>query len=78
MSCPYCRGVGEHDYRCPLWTPNKKATIKCGICDEYIDEGEEYVEIDGWDYHKDCLTVDNLLDAIGVIAEEMSYELDCD
>lgn len=76
MSCPYCRGIGEHDYRCPLWQPSKKARVKCGYCDEYIFEGDDYVEINGWTYHKDCLTVNRLLDLMGVITKEMSYELD--
>lgn len=56
MSCPYCRGIGEHDYRCPLWQPSKKARVKCGYCDEYILEGDDYVEINGWTYHKDCFS----------------------
>lgn len=74
MSCPYCRGIGEHDYRCPMWEAGKKARIKCDDCDEYILEGEDYVELDGYFYHKECLTVDKVLDAIGVITKEMQYE----
>lgn len=74
MSCPYCRGIGEHDFRCPMWAVGKKARIKCEICDEYILEGEDYVEIESYCYHKDCLTVDRLLDAIGVMTKEMQYE----
>ena len=74
MSCPYCRGIGEHDFRCPMWTVGKKTRIKCEICDEYILEGEDYVGIESYCYHKDCLTVDRLLDAIGVMTKEMQYE----
>ena len=46
------------------------------LFDEYILEGDDYVEINGWTYHKDCLTVNRLLDLMGVITKEMSYELD--
>lgn len=74
MSCPYCRGIGEHDFRCPMWIAGKKARVKCEICDEYILEGEDYVEIESYYYHKDCLTVNRLLDAIGVMTKEMQYE----
>lgn len=31
MSCPYCRGIGEHDYRCPLWQPSKKQELSVVI-----------------------------------------------
>ena len=43
MSCPYCRGIGEHDYRCPLWESNKNY-IKCCYCNEDILLGEKYLE----------------------------------
>lgn len=61
MSCPYCRGIGEHDYRCPLWKSNKNY-IKCCYCNEDILLGEKYLE----NLYKNEYIHEECVDAAGI------------
>ena len=64
--CEYCHQSPCHP-RCPNYVPEKVYT--CTMCDEPIDEGEEYVDIDGDPCHFDCvddLTTKELLGFLDV------------
>ena len=56
MSCEYCMKIGgEHDSRCPKYTP-PKTNYYCDICDEGIYPGEEYIINDDDKYaHWECV-----------------------
>ncbi len=56
MSCDICGRTIEHDIRCPYYT-SPKTRHYCSICDNEINDGEEYIEnLDGEYVHYDCLT----------------------
>ena len=50
---------------CPN-APEPKSFGECEECRDEIYDGEEMVEIEGKTFHYDCLTVDNILEALGV------------
>ena len=52
--CEICRQFPCHP-RCPNYTP-PKIEHYCSICDEGIQNGEEYIENDSGDYaHWECI-----------------------
>ena len=56
MHCEYCMKIGgEHDSRCPNYTP-PKTNYYCDICEEGIYPGEEYIINDDDKYaHWECV-----------------------
>lgn len=56
MPCEYCLKIISHDYRCPNYEP-PKTRYQCYICENGIQNGEEYVRNFDEEYvHYDCLT----------------------
>jgi hypothetical protein len=53
------------DYRCPN-APDPEHIYECEFCDGGITSGEDFVEIDCKYYHKDCLSVDDLLELLDI------------
>lgn len=49
-----------HDRACPFYEPEETG-LYCAECGEPILKSDEYVKIGQKKYHKECLTVDNLL-----------------
>ena len=62
--CDVCWQV-PCDPRCPN-APEPEHIYECELCDSGITYGEEFVEIEGKYYHKDCLSVDDLLEALDI------------
>ena len=56
MPCEYCMKIGgEHDSRCPNYTP-PKTNYYCDICGDGIYPGEEYIVNDDNKYaHWECV-----------------------
>jgi len=52
--CTECR-QHPHHYLCPDYNP-PAGTRVCAACGTGIYEGEEYVEIDRYYYHYECLS----------------------
>ena len=71
MRCDICGRINGHLHSCPLETNDKKF-LRCSYCEDEIADGEDYVEINGEYYHKDCLSIDLLLDLIDVQIKEMT------
>lgn len=72
MACEFCRGITEHDYRCPNYEP-PKSNHYCSICGEGIYQGEDYVENSNDEYaHLECV------DTGSEMAEFLGYEVKCD
>ena len=69
--CSTCGHFGQHASWCPY--NDSEETFTCGCCDEGICEGEEYIEINGKHYHKECLLENycamELLEMFGVKVE---------
>ena len=54
MTCIYCNSLIGHHPRCPLYKP-PKSTHYCSICEDPIENGEEYIENDIGEYaHYEC------------------------
>lgn len=54
MACEYCRGIYEHDARCPLYKEPKHVHC-CSACGQGILDGEEYIVNDDGEYrHYEC------------------------
>ena len=61
---------------CPN-APEPKTIFTCKYCGEGIIAGDEYAEIDGVQYHTECLedmTIYSLLDMFGVVVETAEEE----
>lgn len=58
--CSMCMRTPCHP-RCPN-APEPEHIHECEFCDEGITAGDDFVEIGGKYYHKDCLGVDELLE----------------
>lgn len=55
MPCEYCLKEYGHTYRCPNYIP-PKTRYNCAICNEGIQNGEEYIVNDNDDYaHFECV-----------------------
>jgi hypothetical protein len=58
-----------HKSGCPN-APEPIAIYTCSCCGEGITLGEKFVEINGEDYHYDCVvhsyTVDEILELVGI------------
>lgn len=55
MACEYCRRSKGHDFRCPNYISPKPKYI-CKICEDAIQNGEEYIVNDDGEYaHWDCV-----------------------
>lgn len=55
MPCEYCLKEDGHTYRCPNYIP-QKTRYNCAICNEGIQNGEEYIVNDNDDYaHFECV-----------------------
>lgn len=73
MPCEYCMKIaGEHDSRCPNYTP-PKTNYYCDICKEGIYPGEEYIINDDDKYaHWECVDYGrNLAKWLGYEIKEM-------
>lgn len=62
--CSECLSTPCHP-RCPN-APDPEHIYECEFCDGGITSGEDFVEIDGKYYHKDCLSVDDLLELLDI------------
>lgn len=55
MACEYCHGEGYHYSKCPLYRA-LKTSYCCSICNEGIENGEEYIINDIGKYaHWECV-----------------------
>ncbi len=72
MQCDICGQINGHLNGCPVKPDGWE--IKCVRCGYGIANGDDYVELDGEYYHKDCLSVEFLLDYFGVSKGVMDYE----
>ena len=78
MPCEYCMKIGgEHDSRCPNYTP-PKTNYYCDICEEGIYPGEEYIVNDDNKYaHWECVDYGrDLAKWLGYEIKEMEDEYD--
>ena len=75
MSCEYCHQYGNRHPRCPLYEP-PKASRYCSICNEGIDDGEEYIENDcGECDRSECVNYGReLIKFLGYEIKEMNGE----
>lgn len=56
MACEYCRREGWHYSGCPLYEEPKYIHY-CSVCEEGIDNGEEYIVNEDNEYaHYDCVS----------------------
>lgn len=68
--CQYCGGITFHDPMCPFYDGSKDDTgLFCYDCGASIKTYDRYVKINGNYYHMDCLTVDSLLEILGLEVE---------
>lgn len=66
--CPVCRRYDEHHPSCPYADEPEPVSIgKCECCDKDIMTDEEYVELDGYKYHYDCLSVLSVREVLDVL-----------
>ncbi len=72
MQCNYCERINGHLHGCPLEVDDNR--IKCVRCGYGIADGDDYVELDGEYYHKDCLSINFLLDYFNVSKGIMEYD----
>lgn len=74
MACEYCRQIGTHHPRCPLYKP-QKSNRHCSLCNDVIVNGERYIVNDNDEYaHFDCfdmLGTRGLLKWLGYDIKEM-------
>ncbi|MBQ4523367.1 MAG: hypothetical protein IJA10_10540 [Lachnospiraceae bacterium] len=73
MSCEYCRQIGgRHDNRCPL-APESRTNHYCSICNQGIQNGEEYIKNDDCEYaHWECVDYTrDLIEFLGYDVKKM-------
>ena len=65
-----CSICGFHS--CPSGCPScePEAVGYCKMCGEEIYAGEKIVEIDGENYHYECLTLDDVLELLDIKVTE--------
>lgn len=75
FSCEYCKGIGFHRFNCPNYI-SSNSHYNCSICNEGIQNGEEYIVNDDNDYaHWECVDyAKDLVKFLGYDVKEMDDE----
>lgn len=69
FGCEYCHRIDGHYSICPNYKP-KKSYYYCSICEESIQNGEEYIVNDNGEYaHWEC--VDHAKDLVKFLGYEI-------
>ena len=68
--CSICRRTPCHP-RCPNYDPRQDAVFTCAECDEYILDGENYIDTLVGPIHLDCAEGMALHDVLAVLDVEI-------